>query len=283
MLEEIRKKYQIDYSVNENLNYTKIDKLLNQVYLNQNIHLLKEIQKREDFSKAFTDMFKSPLTRNYDFLRQPYELLEESVKLIKQLNIELKPEELALMLIENHDKRVKVFLLESGLLDLKINFSEKETQKLLKSIFSSANWEINLDLLMQIHSFEEHAKNGSPTALALFFKMDSITYPSEMIKHLNDHNIGWGKSGPKEATTLYLNYLRKQDNTFNQTTFNVIFNNILNFPGIKEEKNIVEFLRKELSRFEVEAEIVEKGLSQLEKEVLENITLMSEKVKKIKL
>jgi hypothetical protein len=284
MLEKIREKYQIDYDINEVLNETKIDKLLNQVYLGENLSLLKEIQKRSDFEKAFIDMFDTSLSRHYDFLSQPYELFYESVKLIKKFKIELNAEDLACMLIENKDKRVKVFILESGLLNIKTEFSEKETQKLLKTLFCSTDRELSLDLLMQLPSFEHHAKHGKPTALSLLFQMNTlIMHPNDIVNYLHEHHVGWGQSNPKEAVTSFFKYIRTRDNKLDETIFNVYFSNILNLPQIKEQDNIVQFLRNEFSRFEVKAEIVEKGLTQLEKEILESQTQISEKGRKIKI
>lgn len=284
MLEKIREKYQIDYEINEVLNETKIDKLLNQVYLGKNLSLLKEIQKREDFKEAFINMFLSSLNRNYDFLSQPYELFQESVKLIKQFNIKIKPDDLATMLIENKDKRVKVFILESGLLNVETSFFEKETQKILKTLFCATDRELSFDLLMQIPSFENYAKNGTPTALSLLFQMNTtIMHTNDIVNHLKEYHIGWGNSGPKEATSSLLNYIRTRDNTLSETNFNIYFSNILNLPQIKNQEGIIEFLRKEFSRFEVKQDIVEKGLNRLEKEILEDNLLLNDKTKKIKL
>lgn len=281
MLEKIKEKYNIDYSVNENINSTKVEKLLNQVYINKDLYLFEQIQKREDFKAAFMKMFDTNFNRNYDFLLQNYELFKASTDLMNKFAITVQAKDWASMLIENKDPRVKLFIMESNLLRLDTVFTQEQTNQLFKTLFSSSDRNLNLDLLMQIPSFEDKAKNGQPTALALLFEYQNlIMYPNEILAHLKEHNIGWGKSSPSKAVILFLDYFYKRDNSFNESTFNSVFTNILSFPDIEKEKNLIPFLKEQFARFKIENNVMDVALAKLEKELLQYSVIEEETLKK---
>ena len=137
MLEKIKEKYNIDYSVNENINSTKVEKLLNQVYINKDLYLFEQIQKREDFKAAFMKMFDTNFNRNYDFLLQNYELFKASTDLMNKFAITVQAKDWASMLIENKDPRVKLFIMESNLLRLDTVFTQEQTNQLFKTLSQS--------------------------------------------------------------------------------------------------------------------------------------------------
>jgi hypothetical protein len=159
-LENFIKKHNIDFTVNEKIEAISASEILN-AYENNNLLVLQALSKSPNFAQQFFTGLEVHFFSNEKFLTQSYELAQFTVKKMDEIQYCPKKMKMAIMVLQNKDKRSKCFLFEKYLLNESVSFTDKEISFLSNNIFDRNTWEFNFELFSLNKNFDNQIKSSS--------------------------------------------------------------------------------------------------------------------------
>ena len=88
MLEDIKKKYEINFSINPKIAKTSTHALIHEMYKSGSVLIFNSLLKRKDFESNFK-FYLDNTKNNYEFNTQSYEMLLLTQQAINQFKINI--------------------------------------------------------------------------------------------------------------------------------------------------------------------------------------------------
>jgi hypothetical protein len=219
MLEDIKKQYDIDYKVDPRINRFYTGSLLNQAYKDSNADLFIKISQKSDFKEIFIQHFENTYSEPLSELN--YDLLILTFEIFKKYQMPLSDEKLLNAMTSNGDYRAKLFIAEKIINENKseLNLSKEQTIVLIQEAFKNFDWKINIDLFLHIPHFKSNLEKYTLSLIDLAFDANSkntnISQTHLIVEKLNNLGYTIEKTKAPNLIEQYLNYYKKEDNTFN--------------------------------------------------------------------
>lgn len=266
MLEEIKKLYNIDYSIDPKIEKYSTGPLLNQAYRDSNTDLFKKIAKKADFEACFKQYFDN--VRSNDISEQSYELLVLTFDMFEKYQMTISDEKLIHSMISASDYRSKLFIAEKIVAENKpeLILSKEGARDFLCQSFKDFDWKINIDLLLAIPHFQSSIEKLNLSIIEVAFEKeaqdDNISHLHALIEKL--HGLGYNIEKEKAQPLIekYLDYYKREDNTLNVfLNMKSLCNLFKTIQKTHPESFLSSFLQDSMKKYKIKDEDDEKLLN----------------------
>lgn len=291
MLEDIKKKYEINFSINPKIAKTSTHALIHEMYKSGSVLIFNSLLKRKDFESNFK-FYLDNTKNNYEFNTQSYEMLLLTQQAINQFKINVEAEKWLNLMLTNNDYRSKVYLAEKIITENILNVNKDMLIQTFQHTFKNFDWDINLDLLFKIPVIKNGINENAISLVNLLMLEDSrdinVSNTHYVLRKLYNEGYTYTCEQTIKSLKTYLHSFEKTGGYLNAYfNLNGFFKVIEELKKFTPNIQLSNFLKEQFSHFSMKSSMIEEitiKLHELEKDELEcSLNSPTQPNKKIKI